>query len=246
MDELLERINNKLKDGKASEQDFLEDFKAFDVLIEKYKSQKTDEVASIVIMKAILYLQVLNELEKGIAVLEEFKTNFPDSPLGKQVDQIIESVKSQLAVWKIQKSLAVGTVFPNFSEKDLDGRPLSVSGFKGKVVLVDFWATWCGPCVRELPNLIQAYEKYHDRGFEIIGISLDENEQALRSFIAEQKMPWPQYFEKSEGLNKLATKYAAISIPTTYLLDREGKIIARNLRGEELDVALQALFAKKL
>jgi thiol-disulfide isomerase/thioredoxin len=96
---------------------------------------------------------------------------------------------------KLQAGLKPGVVFPDFNEKDLAGEPLSIAKFKGKVVLVDFWATWCGPCRGELPNVLAAYKKYHDKGFEIIGISLDRDENALKSFIKENGMVWPQYFD---------------------------------------------------
>lgn len=137
------------------------------------------------------------------------------------------------------KALTVGAPFPDFEEQDLDGKPLSVGKFKGKVVLIDFWATWCGPCIQELPNVLKAYEKYHEKGFEIIGISLDNEKEKLTSFIKAKKLPWPQYFDGKGWESKLGVKYGIDSIPATYLLDKEGKIIAKGLRGDALEKAVE-------
>jgi thiol-disulfide isomerase/thioredoxin len=112
------------------------------------------------------------------------------------------------------------------------------------VVLVDFWATWCGPCVGELPNVLAAYGKYHDKGFEVIGISLDQDEIALKSFIKAKGMVWPQYFDGKGWDGKLCQKYGVISIPETFLLDQEGKIVAKELRGPALDEKLAEMLGK--
>ena len=125
------------------------------------------------------------------------------------------------------------------------GQPFSIASHKGKVVLVDFWATWCGPCRAELPNVIAAYQKYHAKGFDIVGVSLDEDKPQLLSFIKDQNMTWPQYFDGQRWENKLAVKYGIQSIPATFLLDGEGKIIGKNLRGDALEQALASALANK-
>ena len=134
-----------------------------------------------------------------------------------------------------------GYTVPDFQVTDLDGKPLSVASYKGKVVMIDFWATWCGPCIQELPNLMKAYEKYHGKGFEIIGISLDNEKEKLTTFIKEKNMTWPQYFDGKGWQSDLAAKYGVNSIPATYLLDKEGKIIAKGLRGDALEKALEPI-----
>ena len=143
------------------------------------------------------------------------------------------------------KTLAVGSTFPDFNETDLDGKPLSVGNYKGKIVLVDFWATWCGPCVGELPNVLKAYENYHRKGFEIVGISLDSDKDKLTSFLKAKNMTWQQFFDGQGWKKKIAQKYQVHSIPATYLIDKEGKLIAANLRGEALATALSKVLGDK-
>lgn len=135
--------------------------------------------------------------------------------------------------------LEPGQKFPGFSVADVAGNPLSVSGCQGKVVLIDFWATWCGPCRQELPNVIGLYQKYHGQGFEVIGISLDDDRNALNSFTQQAGMAWPQYFDGQGWKNKLATRYGVNSIPMTYLLNRQGIIIGKKLRGANLVTAVE-------
>ncbi len=129
----------------------------------------------------------------------------------------------------------------------LNGKPFDQKSLAGKVVLVDFWATWCGPCVAEIPNVLEQYEKYHDKGFEVIGISLDQDRQALEKFVAEQKVPWPILFEKPEGdgwQHPLSTFYGISGIPTVILIGRDGNVITLNARGEKLGQQLELLFQK--
>ena len=241
---LVEKVQTKLKDDKKTEADLADEVKQFDSILAKHKDEKTDEVAQVLYMKAILYLQVFDNTEKGIELIEQLKKDFPETKAGKGADEMIKSIKQQEESKKIQRALVEGSKFPDFEEKDLMGSALSVAKYKGKVVLVDFWATWCGPCVAELPNVLKAYEKHHSTGFEIIGISLDQDEQKLKDFIKTRKMPWAQYFDGKGWKNKLAGKYGVNSIPMTYLLDGEGKIIGKNLRGEALEKAVATALTK--
>jgi len=114
--------------------------------------------------------------------------------------------------------------------KSVDGRDVNLASLKGKVVLVDFWATWCGPCVAELPHVLEAYEKLHDKGFEIVGISFDREKSELESFIKEKKMPWPQYFPAKPEENEFGTKFGISSIPTMWLVDKKGNLADMNGR----------------
>jgi thiol-disulfide isomerase/thioredoxin len=112
------------------------------------------------------------------------------------------------------------------------------------VVLVDFWATWCGPCIAKLPDIQAAYAKYHDQGFEVVGISLDEEKSRLEQFIKQKKMPWPEYFDGKRWENKLAVKYGVEAIPAGYLLDGNGKIIGNMSGASDLDAAIATALKK--
>lgn len=117
---------------------------------------------------------------------------------------------------------------------DLEGRPVSLADYRGKVTLVDFWATWCGPCMQELPNVLALHREFGGRGFDILGISLDNDLGTLRRSVRERGIGWRQIADGGGWQSRLAVFYGVQSIPTTVLLDREGKIIAVDLRGEAL------------
>ncbi|GDY23674.1 hypothetical protein LBMAG56_50210 [Verrucomicrobiota bacterium] len=237
LDRIVGLIKAKLKDGKKSPADLAPELAEFDKVLAKYKEQKTDDVANIAYMKAVLYLQVFQDETKGAELLKQLSQDFPGTKFAKNAD-------AQVASMKAQENMAVGKQFPDFAEKDLEGKPLSIAGYKGKVLLVDFWATWCGPCIRELPNVKTTYEKYQGKGFDILGISLDSDKDKLTGFLAKNEMPWKQFFDGQGWKNKLAQQYGINSIPATYLLDASGKVIAKNLRGPELEAAVAKALGK--
>ena len=129
----------------------------------------------------------------------------------------------------------LGEMVPDFEATDLDGEPISFEAYRGKVLLVDFWAVWCGPCVAEMPNVKKVYETYKDKGFDIIGISLDNDEQRLRDYLQENEISWRQVFSGKGWDSPVSRQYGIYSIPTMWLIDKDGKLISHKARGEKLE-----------
>ncbi|MBL9191445.1 MAG: redoxin domain-containing protein [Opitutaceae bacterium] len=125
----------------------------------------------------------------------------------------------------------------------LDGREVDLAQLRGKVVLIDFWATWCGPCKEELPNVLANYRKYHDQGLEVIAISLDaeKDRQTLIDFVREHQLPWPQHFDGRGWKNEFATRFGVRAIPAMFLLDQTGKVVTTEARGPKLETEIRRL-----
>ncbi len=136
----------------------------------------------------------------------------------------------------------VGSMARDFSQPDADGKIFRLSDFRGKYVMLEFWASWCGPCRKENPNLIRAYEKYKDKNFTVVSVSLDTKRQAWLDAVAQDKIPYLQLSElKGPQENSVAALYGIQSIPESYIIDPTGKIIAKNLRGDDLTKKLSEL-----
>ena len=150
-----------------------------------------------------------DQMDKGRAGAEELAaSNAPPS--------IVEDARSMLKRFaRLGQPLA-------FKFTALDGREVDLEGMRGKVVLIDCWATWCPPCLREMPRVKAAYDRFHSKGFEVVGISSDDDREALEKFVKENRIPWPQYFDGKGELNAFALKFDVGGIPTIWLLDRKG------------------------
>lgn len=142
----------------------------------------------------------------------------------------------------VLKRSTIGESMLNFTQNDTEGNPVHFSDFKGKYVLVDFWASWCGPCRAENPNVLKEYQKYKEKGFTVIGVSLDDKADRWKKAIEEDGMPWTQVSDLKGWENEVSTYYGIRGIPSTLLVDPEGKIIAKDLRGELLAKKLEELF----
>lgn len=150
-------------------------------------------------------------------------------------------VRQKLSQLKSLRRLVTGNEAIDFSANTEAGEKISLEDYRGEVVLLDFWASWCAPCKREMPNVKRVYKKYHQKGFEIIGISLDKSKEKFKDYIEEQDISWPQIFDGGRGGGDIARKYAVYAIPATFLIDREGKIAGKNMRGPQLGEAVANL-----
>ncbi len=154
----------------------------------------------------------------------------------------LADVQSQIARMA-KASRAVGTNVTNLSMPDADGRERQLSEWcgRGQYVLIDFWASWCGPCLRELPNVVSCYEQYHGRGFEIVGISFDNSREPWLAAVERLKMSWPQLSDLRGWKSVAAATFGINSIPANILVDPQGRIIALDLRGPALGEKLAEL-----
>ncbi len=241
LDALIETIGTKLRAGEQSAASLADELKQFDVLLAKYAGQRTDEVARIALMKAMLFLQIFEDFDEGALQLRKIVADFPSTEIATEVSGLLVELEPMIAAKKLKARLRPGADFPTFSELDMNGKTLDLAAYRGKVVLVDFWATWCGPCVAELPHVIAAYEKFHAKGFEIVGVSLDKDRGRLEAFLKENNMTWVQHFDGQGWNNKISKSLGIDSIPATFLLDQNGRIVATDLRGDVLATEIAKL-----
>ncbi|MBR8536217.1 AhpC/TSA family protein [Carboxylicivirga sediminis] len=195
---------------------------------EKFETAQLDVVkanpaspASAFIISNVYGYGAIEEMKEGLAML--------DASLANSTYYISLSEK----IAKLE-AVAVGKMAPDFTMNDPEGNPVSLSSFKGKYLLVDFWASWCGPCRRENPHVVELYAEFKDKGFDILGVSLDQKEDAWLKAIEDDKLTWNHVSDLKGWGNEAAKLYAVSGIPHTVLLDKDGKIIAKNLRGDEL------------
>jgi thiol-disulfide isomerase/thioredoxin len=179
---------------------------------------------------------VSNQRDKAKAFITRVKADLADHPQSAQVSQFLDQVGGDLYLPGAGDEMKIAFT-------DLNGKEIDLEKMKDKVILVDFWATWCGPCIAEMPNVTAAYETYKDKGFEVVGISLDEDKAAVVKFIADNKMPWPQFVDGKGWENELAQRFGIRSIPATFLVGKGGRIVASNLRGPDLEAAIEKALA---
>ena len=151
------------------------------------------------------------------------------------------SAEGMLARLDTMKKLKIGASAIDFKTMDVNGTMISPSDYRGKVVLLDFWATWCAPCRVEMPAVKKIYSTYHEKGFDIIGVSMDNNRAAFDSYVKEQDMKWRQIYDGNGWKAEIGQLYAVSSIPSTFLIDKQGKIRYKNLRGNDLEEAVEKL-----
>ena len=201
------------------------------------------------LLEAGLVYDKLGQHEKADAVYQQLVSHpkYGSRALAKEAKAFLALDKAQRtgerkSLFQVRPPDAlIGKNAIDFKVKDLDDQELSLKKYRGKVVLLDFWAVWCGPCRAEMPNVKRVYEKYKDQHFEIIGISLDNDKSKLLAYLKEQGATWPQFFDGNGWKNEVAEMYKINSIPTMYLIDGEGVIRKANVHGHALEVAVNEL-----
>lgn len=182
---------------------------------------------------------LLNDLIRYEALADDLKNLFATLSVEVQKTKRGESILELITNYA---KTAVGQPAPSFTQKDTTGKDITFASVKkGKVLLLDFWASWCGPCRKENPNIVTAYEKYHAKGFEILGVSLDKNADKWKAAIQKDRLSWQHVSDLKYWENEVAKLYSIRSIPSNLLINANGIIIAKNLRGEDLHKKLEEL-----
>jgi peroxiredoxin len=195
-------------------------------------AKNTDKFASIIAIQALdpeKYFKVFVDLDANL--LKKYPNN-------QNILMFHEMVSKSMAI-------TVGHEAPEINLPDPNGKDIALSSLRGKIVLIDFWASWCKPCRAEMPNVVKTYKKYKDKGFEIYGVSLDQAKEAWVEAIQQDGITWPQVSDLKYWECVAARLYNVQGIPFTVLVDKEGKILGKNLRGEELDKAVELALAGK-
>jgi thiol-disulfide isomerase/thioredoxin len=216
-------VRNLMHSDQAAEATALLE-KNYEALVADKKNADLRELIGGTVLPLLSMQLEAGQKDKVKAMIARVEKDFADDENIGQIKKALAQIEAQLDKPSVGETM-------DLKFKSSDGRDVDLAALKDKVVLVDFWATWCGPCVAELPNVKKAYEKFHDKGFEIVGISLDDDKGKLEKFTKKENMPWPQSCSGDGWDDALAKKYGIKSIPAMFLIGKDGKIASVNTRG---------------
>jgi peroxiredoxin len=189
-----------------------------------------------------------NSVVSAFVTLSQLAGQLEDEELESLTNSLAPEIEKSEYVVKLKemvaekKKTAIGVEAPDFTLNDPEGKPIQLSSLRGKVVLIDFWASWCAPCRQENPNVVKLYQQYHPKGFEILGVSLDRGKEEWVQAIKDDQLAWLHVSDLQYWQSAPARLYGVNAIPQTFLLDKDGKIIGKGLRGEKLEQKLKELF----
>ncbi|WP_099465053.1 TlpA disulfide reductase family protein [Parabacteroides provencensis] len=244
----LTTLQDKMKATRQDWDKLIKDIKSEDKEVAEAAGKKLDEIDAAVTSFVKSYITDNNNKQSAAKLFYDFRYNLTEdeqNDIIAQADSVFKTVPGINAMidhLNILKNVAVGKQFTDFEMADAKGQMHKLSEYVGNgknVVLIDFWASWCPPCRREMPNLVNAYKQYKNKGFEIIGISLDSNADAWAKGVKDLNITWPQLSDLQGWKNAGAALYGVNSIPHTVLVDKDGTIIAKNLHGDELNTKLK-------
>jgi thiol-disulfide isomerase/thioredoxin len=225
---------NSVVTGSVSNDLFTSYKKQKEVKIDAFiKENPSSLVAAYVLYRDFSYRLSPEEIKQNLQLLDPKLSNTPYVAVLKDLVNVLTRV-------------GIGNKAPDFEGLTPEGKSIKLSDHFGKYLLLDFWASWCGPCRRENPNLVKAYQKYHDKGFEIFAVSLDKNKDAWLKGIKDDNLSWTHVSDLAFWNSSAAKLYGVRAIPANVLIDPNGVIVGRNLRGEDLDKKLEELLATPL
>jgi len=206
----------------------------------KIAENNTSSLVAVMALGDLLNLKMIppKEAQETYTALQD---TVKQSRLGKNLNQVI----AQTLAVSMQKRIDMGSTAEDFSGPTPEGKLLSLKESMGKITIIDFWASWCKPCRMENPNVVRVYNKYHDKGLNIIGVSLDKQQTAWTKAIADDDLNWNHVSNLKFWQDPIAQAYGVRSIPATFIIDEEGKVIAKNLRGPALEKKISELLGEK-
>ncbi|WP_437918106.1 redoxin domain-containing protein [Sphingobacterium sp. LRF_L2] len=255
-----EKVNNMLKPIYAQYDALNEEFKSKSLADQqdpKYIQTLEDRAAAIQQQTIDAKMDYVAKNPKSYMALMAFNSTLPPEDFDAvEAEKVFATLDPSLQTSILGKEVAIriatvkktqeGVEAPGFTQPDVDGNPVNLSDYRGKYVLIDFWASWCAPCRRENPNLVKSYAKYQKNGFEILGVSMDKAADKAKwlKAIQDDGLTWKQVSDLKGWDNAAGVLYEIKAIPMNFLVDPNGKIIAKYLRGEELDNKLAEIFGE--
>lgn len=224
-------VATEKKDTKRIEQIEQDYTVAQNDVVNKIKAMLPDMGASLVSLFALNFIDINTDFDTYDQLAQRFQKEKPDSPNAKALIGRVARIKGVM----------VGSEAPEIALSDTTGAVVPLSSLRGKYVLLDFWASWCGPCRSENPNVVRMYDKYKDKGFAIYSVSLDKDKESWVRAIRNDRLTWTHVSDLKYWQSEAAQKYGVQGIPATFLLDKDGKIIAKNLRGPALEQKLEEI-----